>query len=245
MNNYLQQIALRSGGAEGSNDSTTLPITPHASGFGEEQLIEKGLHDEWGEVFEAGEDDQATLPVHNASATHEQSLKPLATNAETPLSYLKAQVQRGPSASNLYVDKRTAIPAPTMMAPNGEPSAVEKPSIQKKHVITEHIQKMEIADKESGGHAVGLKQHMKPLTGTPFNKTIREQHVIQPNATVPIPAVPTIKKVENKLVIGKITVEVVKPAVQTKERVVVRTYQAAPATGHQDRNKLSFGLGQL
>lgn len=245
MNNYLQQIALRSGGVEGSNNSTTLPITPHTSNFGEERLIQKGSHDEWGEIFDIGETDQATFPIHKDTSTQESSLKPLAIDPAIPPSYLKAQVQRGPSASNLYVDKNTAFSKPKEMAPNWEPKAVERPHLQKEHIPHELVQNMPIADRESGEKAAGLKQHMKPLTGTPFNRTIKEQSVIQPIATAPMPAAPAIKKVENKLVIGKITVEVIKPAVQTKERMVVHTYQAAPATGHQDKNKLSFGLGQL
>lgn len=245
MNNYLQQIALRSGGVEGSHHGENLPITPLASRFGAEHLMEKGSHEGWGEVFEVGANDQANFPAPNeAAATQEPSLKPL-THTAIPPSYLKAQVQRGPFTSNRYVDQRTAIPTPTEIAPNRESTAEERPPIQKEYVNMEHIQKMSIADRESSEPVAGLKQHRQPFARTPFNKTTTEQSIIQPHATLPIPAAPAVKKVEHKLVIGKITVEVVRPAVQTKERVVVRTHQAAPATGHQDRNKLSFGLGQL
>jgi hypothetical protein len=53
----------------------------------------------------------------------------------------------------------------------------------------------------------------------------------------------------NKLVIGKITVEIVQPvqpAVKTRERIITRIVHTGAGNGNSGgRNKLSFGLGQL
>ena len=90
-----------------------------------------------------------------------------------------------------------------------------------------------------------LKKGLQPLPEVPLNKAHREPRVLLPEVAGPLPAMPQIKKVENKLVIGKITVEVVKPAVPIRERVLVRSNGPASSTNYPERNKLSFGLGQL
>jgi hypothetical protein len=48
-----------------------------------------------------------------------------------------------------------------------------------------------------------------------------------------------------KLVIGKITVEIVPPVVQPSTKIITRVVQSPPIENHSKINRLSFGLGQL
>jgi hypothetical protein len=242
MNHYLQQIALRSGGVEGGHPSGFLPMEPVANHFGEDRLTSKESHEGWGEFFEPGKIGQATTPAPPKqtvvpATSPDQQLNPLAINAGMPPSYLKAQVQ-----SRLSAPLDNPLQSPQLVAPNREPTSTERSPIEKEPVTIEQWQLRLIGQKEK---AADLKKGLQPLPGVPLKKAHREPRVLQPDGAVPMPAMPKIKKVENKLVIGKITVEVVKPAVPIKERVVVRSNGPAPRTNYPERNKLSFGLGQL
>jgi hypothetical protein len=248
MNNYLQQIALRSGGVEWGNNSGSLQMTPVANSFLEDRLIEKEPHQGWDEVFETKESKQAFAHAHTKqtvipSSAQDQQLNPVATNAEMPQTYLKAQLQRRLAAAQIPPFQPTQLAASTV-----EPTTATNTSGGKQNMPIEPLHPLQRLEKERKERAADLEKQLQPVTGALFNKANREQSmrtILQPNAPVPLPAVPKTKKVENKLVIGRITVEVMKPAVQTKERVVIRTYEPSPRTHHQERNKLSFGLGQL
>lgn len=100
-----------------------------------------------------------------------------------------------------------------------------------------------INKEETPGQAI--KKEMVPVTVT-------EQHL--PPAKQLLPAAghePWPQKITtpNKLVIGKITVEIVQPVqppAKTRERIITRVVNtAAGNSSSAGRNKLSFGLGQL
>ena len=242
MHHYLQQIALRSGGAAGGHPSGFLPMEPVANHFGKERLTPKEPPAEWGDFFEHGKREQAMTPalpkqtVAPAPAP-EQPLNPLANPAEMPPTYLKAHVQK-----RLFAPQHTLLPSPKLVVPNREAPGTEWSPIEKEPVTRERWQPWQIEPKEM---VADLKKGLPPLPELPLNKPHREPRVLLPEVAVTLPAMPQIKKVENKLVIGKLTVEVVKPAVPIRERVVARSNGPAPSSNYPERNKLSFGLGQL
>jgi len=91
---------------------------------------------------------------------------------------------------------------------------------------------------------------VKPQSNEVLNKI---KNSMRPTRLAPVEPVrdsnPQVNRMNNqtapKLVIGKITVEIVPPVAQPAPKIITRVVQSPSTENHSKINRLSFGLGQL
>jgi len=240
MTNYLQHVALRMEGNVPTEEAMILPgkmvsFPAHMNGDDEQIPIAPEYPVEADPVVHA----------HKHYHIAPESAKPIAPSAVLPT----------PTSS--YIDTRLQHPIKASVTSKTEKKvmSVEEPSIEK----------ISSPAKPGDPEVVIAKENIEPremvttILKTEQRKTSSEkeitiarevrqpEHVHHTPMLPPEPLPPQKIPAANKLTIGKISVEIVRPSqpvVKTKERVVTRVVSAG-AQESGGTNKLSFGLKQF
>jgi len=249
---YLQQIAQRNSFT--GNTATLLrpqPVHPFAAG--------QGTTDGISENIAMNTPAQPFAPVTIMQPVQHTTLLTQAptgtTHAEKPVqpgnkkqtAYIRSQLERTAMLQPV-ITKQQMVIAPTDTHKHTNQQAKEATPATKRQSMEPVIPPAlsPLINNKTATPGQVTKQEIVPVTTEEKNIPVVKQ--LMPAATLQEP-VPQKITTPNKLVIGKITVEIVQPvqpAVKTRERIITRIVHTGAGNGNSGgRNKLSFGLGQL
>lgn len=145
---------------------------------------------------------------------------------------------------DIHIPSDTSIPTVRF---NREDDYSEKSSMSKDKVP---------ADRINGVAELNTGLQIEPAVKDEKQRTTKDRvNISKLTRLIPVPELPVPaknrpdqmlnKQATPKLVIGKITVEILPPAVPPPPKVVTRVVQPALTENHSKMSRLSFGLGQL
>ena len=262
MNGYLSQIIQRNVQPEAglATTSNMMPDQGISQVFGPANIT----FQERGELFKDGREalnplsSPAAPPLPQRRETEASPPPPKRIEHQSPVGYIERHVIRtGPSAvptsglsrSNTRAGKETGVDSPTPLINTKTPF----PSIAKPVDETLNMSIRPVAEEIKPRSEYRMAHLPEDKTGRalPRLRPATDQAPLELLKPVNFPAIVPLpgKKVLNtpKLVIGKLTVEVLSPVpkMQTIERPAHRPPTPPESRPYTPYNKLTFGLGQL